>query len=86
MNRHIPALADVLAIGEELVHKIRKREAPLLEDASLTVLGKDHVGRVESGGGPNSDAFFACGDLVTLSETFAWRSVSLRREMEGRTI
>lgn len=86
MDRHIPSLADVLAIREQLVHKIREGEAALLEDASLAVLSKDHVGRVESRSGPNSDALFASGDLVSLSETFAWRRESPRREMEGRTI
>ena len=71
VNRHIPSLADVLAISEELVHKIGERETTLLKDASLTILGKNHVGRVESGGGPNGDAFFASGDLVALSDTYA---------------
>ena len=71
MDRHIPSLADVLAIGKQLIHKVGESEAPLLKDASLAVLGKDHVGGVQSRSGPNSDAFFASGDLVAWSETSA---------------
>lgn len=66
VHRHIPPLADILAIGEELIHEIGEREATFLKDAGLAVLRKDHVGRVESRGGSNSNAFFASGDLVAV--------------------
>lgn len=68
VDRHIAPLADVLAIGEQLVHEVGEGKATLLKNASLTILCKYDVGRVESRSGPNSDAFFACGDLIALSD------------------
>jgi hypothetical protein len=41
--RHVPALAEVLAIGEELAHEFLQRVASLLEYASLSVLDEYDV-------------------------------------------
>lgn len=38
MDRHVAPFASIFTIGEQLVHKIRKRETTLLEDPSLSVL------------------------------------------------
>lgn len=40
MYGHVAASAIVVTVGEELGHKIFEGEAPLLEDAGFTVLGK----------------------------------------------
>ena len=50
MNRHIAAFTGVLAIGEELIHEVRKREATLLKDTSLSVLTEYNVFWNKSGG------------------------------------
>ena len=60
MHGHVAAFADVFAVGEQLRHEIFEREAALLEDARLAVLGEDDVVGGEGRCGAHGDAFFAC--------------------------
>jgi len=63
VHRHVPALAVVVPVREQLAHELLQREAALLEDAVLTVLREDDVVGRQGRGGTDRDAFFACGDL-----------------------
>jgi len=60
---HVPALAEILAIGKELAHEFLQRVASLLEDASLSVLDEDDVFRQEGGGRAHRNPLLACRHL-----------------------
>lgn len=59
MYGHVAAFAIVVTVGEELGHEVFEREAPLLEDACFTVLGKYDIVWIEDGCGADCNAFFA---------------------------
>ncbi len=48
MDRHVAPFTSVFTIGKELVHKVGKREAALLEDTSLSVLTEYDILRSQS--------------------------------------
>lgn len=58
VDRHVPALSGVIAVGEKLAHEILESEAPLLEDTCFTVLGENHIIGSQSGSRAHRNSFF----------------------------
>lgn len=43
MHGHISPASRIVFIGKQLTHELLESKSPLLEDASFSILAKDHV-------------------------------------------
>lgn len=59
MNRHISALAIVIAVGKQLAHEVFQGKSTLLVNTSFAVLGESDIVRGQSCGRADGDTLFA---------------------------
>jgi len=74
VHGHVAAAARVVAVVEQLAHKVLEREAAVLQHARLAVLGEDDVVRSERGGRPDRDTFLSRRDLGRCRRVVCQRS------------
>ena len=75
VHRHVPSLAEIEVVGEELIHELWEREPALGEHAGFPILREDRVVRGERGGATDCDAFLARGDHVEGDSALPLRGV-----------